>query len=187
MEEHCRKRGIEIVEAKREIFKEGVRRVWAWKKIEREQVVEWEVSGGHVSDFLNVMRQHGGGCSYGWRSGEASLMAYTSDERNWSPWKKELNNSKGGGKRESGAEGGNRMGAAGCRLAVEYTVFRGLEGECWSLTGQKLSITTSTTRAACAWQACQKNTLQVCQRLWSRGRIPGAVAVHRNLSRFVPR
>lgn len=48
------------------------------------------------------------------------------------------------------------MGAAGCRLAVEYTVFRGLEGECWSLTGQKLSITTSTTRAACAWQARQK-------------------------------
>lgn len=111
-EEHCRN-----CEGKREIFKEGVRRVWTWKKIEREQVVEWvRISEGHVSDFLNVMRQHGGGCSHGWRSGEASLMAHTTDERNWSPWKKELNNSKRGGKRESGGEGGDGMRAAGWRV-----------------------------------------------------------------------
>lgn len=87
-------------EGKRELFKEKVRRVRACKKIERQQVLKWEVSEGHVSDFLNAMRQHGGGFSHGWRSGEASLMAYTSDERSWSPWKKELNNSEGGGKGE---------------------------------------------------------------------------------------
>lgn len=31
-------------------------------------------------------------------------MAYTSDEKNWSLCKKELNNSKGGGKRERAEE-----------------------------------------------------------------------------------
>lgn len=97
----------------------------AWKKIERKQVVEREVSEGHVSDFLNTMRQHGGD---GWRSGEASLMAYTSDERNWSPWKTQLNNLKGGRKRESLRKMRQQNEPLADRC-LEYTVFRGLKGE----------------------------------------------------------
>lgn len=94
-------KGMEIVKSKRERFKDRVR---GWEAVKRlrgtKWLSEWKVSEGHVSDFLNVMRQHGGGCSLGWRSGEANLMAYTSEERKWSPWKKELNNSNGCGKRK---------------------------------------------------------------------------------------
>lgn len=45
------------MEGRRELFKERVREVQK-KKMEREQV--GEVSEGHVSDFLNATRQHGG-------------------------------------------------------------------------------------------------------------------------------
>lgn len=40
-----------------------------WELEKRLKGSKWwsesEVSEGHVSDFLNVMRQHGGGCSHG--------------------------------------------------------------------------------------------------------------------------
>lgn len=56
-------------EGKWEMFKEGVRRAGGWELEKRLRGSKWwserEVSEGHVSDFLNVMRQHGGGCNYG--------------------------------------------------------------------------------------------------------------------------
>ena len=39
-EEHCRKRGREIVKARGRDLKMGLWRAGAWKKIEREQVAE---------------------------------------------------------------------------------------------------------------------------------------------------
>lgn len=65
-EEHCRKRGIELVKARGRDLKKGL---GGWELEKRLKGSKWwsesEVSEGHVSDFLNVMRQHGGGCSHG--------------------------------------------------------------------------------------------------------------------------
>lgn len=149
----------------------------AWKKIEREQVWKWEVSEGHVSDFLNAMRQHGGGFSHGWRSGEASLMAYTSDERSRSPWKRELNNSEGGGKKER--ERSYQHGGSGWHVFKVYdTVFKRMEGS--RKTAHRSGIISEHQHHfCCVWLSdMPEKTLLVCQCL------PGTVALHENVSCF---
>lgn len=164
-------------EGKRELFKEKVRRVRAWKKIEREQVLKWEVSEGHVSDFLNATRQHGGGFSHGWRSGEASLMAYTSDERSRSPWKRELNNSEGGGKRER-ERSYQPWGSGWHVFKICDTVFKRREGS--KKTAHRSGIIREQQHHFCCARLSdtQERTLLVCQC------VPGTVALHQNMSCF---
>lgn len=149
----------------------------AWKKIEREQVLKWEVSEGHVSDFLNAMRQHGGGFSRGWRSGEASLMAYTSDERSWSPWKRERNNSEGGGKGER--ERSHQHRGSGWHVFKLYdTVFKRLEGS--RKTAHRSGIISEHQHHfCCVWLSdMPEKTLWACQCL------PGTLALHQNVPRW---
>lgn len=65
-EEHCIKRGIEIVRVKERDLKKGLGGLELEKRLRGSKWwSEREVSEGHVSDFLNVMRQHGGGSSHG--------------------------------------------------------------------------------------------------------------------------
>ncbi len=66
-EEHCKKICIELVKARR---RRDLKKGLGGRELEKRlKGSKWwsesEVSEGHVSDFLNVMRQHGGGCSHG--------------------------------------------------------------------------------------------------------------------------